>query len=172
MVLLLQLGAVLAAGVFVALAMRSSARPADVARALVVLAGAFAYIVFWSHFSQNIDSYRAARIGWRSLPPDQAAVAGVPKEPGFQTSFAEWIKLRLRPGERFYLVPSPTRDDGVYQWFTYRLLPNLTTSDPKQADWLVFYGTFPRQSGLSYLVKGVAERYGPGYSIARTRHAG
>ncbi len=162
----------LAAGVFVALAMRSRARPADVARSIVVVAGAFAYIVFWSHFSQNIDSYRAARIQWRLVPPEQAALAGVPPEPGLQAGFAEWIKQRLRPGERFYLVPSATRDEAVYQWFTYRLLPNLTTDDPKQADWLVFYGTFPRQSGLSHLVKGIAERYGPGYSIARTQRAG
>ena len=172
MVLLLQIFAVLAAGVFVALAWTSKARPVEVARALVVLAGAFAYIVFWSHIHQNIDAFKSERIAWRSLPPEQAAVAGAPKEPGFQTAFAEWIRGRIHPGDPIYLVPSPTRDEAVYQWFTYRLLPSFQTIEPEQADWLIFYGTTPKESGLRHEIKGVAERYGTGYSIARTNRAG
>jgi len=36
---------------------------------------------------------------------------------------------------------------------------------------LIFYGTNPRESGLTHLIKGIAEQYGPGYSLARTEHA-
>lgn len=172
MVFLLQIFAVLAAGVFVALAWTAEARPEAVARALVVLAGAFAYIVFWSHIQQNIDGFKSERISWRSVPPEQAAVAGAPPEPGFQTAFAEWIRGRIHPGDPIYLVPSTTRDEAVYQWFTYRLLPSFQTTEPEQADWLIFYGTTPKESRLRHEIKGVAERYGPGYSIARTTRAG
>jgi hypothetical protein len=171
MVFLFQLGAVLAAGVFVALAWTKKARPVDVARALVVLAGAFAYIVFWSHIHQNIDGFRGERIAWRSVPQEQAAVAGAPREPGFQTAFAEWIRGRIHSGDPIYLVPSTTRDEAVYQWFTYRLLPSFQTTEPEQADWLIFYGTTPKESGLRHEIKGVAQRYAPGYSIARTNRA-
>jgi hypothetical protein len=44
-------------------------------------------------------------------------------------------------------------------------------TEPQQADWLIFYDTNPRASGLTHLIKGVAEQYGPGYSIARTQRA-
>lgn len=172
MVFLFQLGAVLAAGVFVALAWTSKARPVDVARALVVLAGAFAYIVFWAHVHQDIDGFQAERISWRSVPPEQAALAGVPPEPGLQSAFAEWIRMRIHPGDSIYLVPSTTRDEAVYQWFTYRLLPSFQTTEPEQADWLIFYGTTPKETGLRHEIKGVAELYGPGYSLARTNHEG
>ena len=103
------------------------------------------------------------------MTPAQAALAGTP--PGVQSGFAEWIRARLAPGQRFYLAPSATQDVSVYQWFTYRLLPNLATDRPQEADWLIFYGTTPRASGYIHMIKGIATRYGPGYSIARARHA-
>jgi hypothetical protein len=171
MVVLLQLGAVLAAGLFVALVWTSSLRPADVARSLVVVACAFAYFAFWSHLSQQVDSFRAERILWSSVPPEQAAAAGAQNAPGMQSAFAEWIRARIHPGDRFYLVPSATRDEAVYQWFTYRLSPSLATAEPQQADWLIFYGSSPRQSGLIHAINGIAERYAPGYSLARTNRA-
>jgi hypothetical protein len=171
MVFLFQLGAVLAAGVFVALAWTSKARPVDIARAIVVLAGAFAYIVFWAHIRQNVDGFRSQRFAWRAVPQAQAAVAGVPAEPGLQSAFAEWIRDRIQLGDPIYLVPSTTRDEAVYQWFTYRLLPSFQTTSPDKADWLIFYGTNPKDSGLRHEIKGVAERYAPGYSIARTNRA-
>src|SRR5437763_16498185 len=139
MVFLFQLGAVLVAGVFVALAWTSKARPVDVARALVVLAGAFAYIVFWSHIHQNIDGFKGERIAWRAVPPAQAAVAGVPPEPGLQSAVAEWIRQRIHLGDPTYLVPSTTRDEPVYQPLTYRLLPSFQANEPAQAAWLVVY---------------------------------
>jgi len=114
-------------------------------------------------------SFWTQRAQWRLVA--EPAIAGAPKEPGFQAGFAEWIRERIKPGDHFYLVPSATRDDGVYQWFTFRLLPNLMSEKPEQADWLIFYGTNPRESGLTHLIKGIAEQYGPGYSLARTEHA-
>jgi hypothetical protein len=91
--------------------------------------------------------------------------------PSIQWAFAEWIRGRLNPGDRFYLVPSPARTEDVYQWFTFRLLPHLQSERPDQADWLVFYGISPRQSGLNADIRGKAIGYSPGYSMARVRHA-
>jgi hypothetical protein len=87
-----------------------------------------------------------------------------------QASLAEWIRGRIGPGERFYLVPTPTRDQAVYQWFTYRLLPNLASERLEEADWLVFYGATPPSTGLAGMVSRPIE-YSPGYSIARVRRA-
>jgi hypothetical protein len=169
MVLLLQLGAVLLAGSVASVAWSSSrASPQTIARTIIILAIAFAYLAFWGKVWQTSKSLLSQRSEWETLTPAEAAVAGTPG--GVQGSFAEWIRGRLKPGERFYLVPSATQDVSVYQWFTYRLLPNLATDRPQQADWLIFYGTSPRASGYIHLVKGVAAQYAPGDSIARVRH--
>jgi hypothetical protein len=170
MVLLFQLSAVLLAGSVASVAWSSSkTSPQAIARAIIILAVAFAYVAFWGKLWQTSKSLLSQHSQWETLTPAQAAVAGTPG--GVQGSFAEWIKGRLGPGERFYLVPSPTQDVSVYQWFTYRLLPNLATDRPQTADWLIFYGTSPRASGYIYLIKGLAPQYAPGYSIARVRHA-
>jgi len=173
MVFVLQLGAVVAAGVFAALAWGFRPWPVGAARSLVVIACALSYIVFWSHLSQNVDSFRSERVQWRATPPEQAAVAGAgAAESGLQSSFAEWIRARIGPDSRFYLVPSPTQDVAVYQWFTYRLLPSLATDAPQKADWLVFYGITPAKSGFAAEVDGPPLRYATDYSIARVRRAG
>jgi xanthosine utilization system XapX-like protein len=169
MALLFQIGAILTAGFVVALAWTARPGPPAIARSIVVIAVAFGYIAFWGHAWQNGKSFRAQRTQWRAVA--QPAIVGAPAEPGFQAGFAEWIRSRLEPGDRFYLVPSPTRDEAVYQWFTYRLIPSLVTEKPEQADWLIFYGINPRETGLTHLIKGIAEQYGPGYSLARTQHA-
>ena len=170
MVLLLQLGAVLLAGSVAAVAWSSSkASPQAVARAIVILALAFGYLAFWGKVWPTGKSLLSQRSQWEAMTPAQAALAGTP--PGVQSGFAEWIRARLAPGQRFYLAPSATQDVSVYQWFTYRLLPNLATDRPQEADWLIFYGTTPRASGYVHMIKGIATRYGPGYSIARARHA-
>jgi hypothetical protein len=171
MAFLLQLAAVLIAGLVVAGAWTSKVTPSSVARAIVVLAVAFGYVAFWGHVWQNGRSFWQQREAWKSLTPTQAALAGVPPVPGLQSGFAEWIRGRIQRGERFYLVPSPTRDDAVYQWFTYRLLPNLSSEEPEQSDWLIFYGTSPQESGLSRQITGAVQEFSPGYSMARTRHA-
>jgi hypothetical protein len=170
MAFLFELGAVLMAG-FVVAAWTAKPKPAEIARSLLLVAIAFAYIAFWGHLWQTGRSFWSERSDWKTVGRPQADVAGAPPEPGFQTPFAEWIRERLKPGDRFYLVPSPTRDEAVYQWFTFRLLPNLATDRPQQADWLIFYGTSPRQTGLIHSIRGIAQQYGPGYSIARTNHA-
>jgi hypothetical protein len=170
MVLLLQLGAVLLAGSVAAVAWSSSRASAEsIARAIVILALAFGYLAFWAKVWPTGKSLLSQRSQWETLTPAQAAVAGTPA--GIQGPFAEWIKSRLGAGQRFYLVPSATQDVSVYQWFTYRLLPNLATDQPKQADWLIFYGTSPRASGYIHMIRGIAEQYAPEYSIAKVRHA-
>ena len=169
MALLFQIAAILMAGFIVALPWRRRPKPSVVASSIAAVAVAFGYIAFWGHVWQNGKSFWAQRAQWRAVA--QPAIVGAPTEPGLQVGFAEWIRSRIKPGDRFYLVPSPTRDEAVYQWFTYRLLPSLMTEKPEQADWLVFYGINPRETGLTHLIKGVAEQYGPGYSLARTQHA-
>jgi hypothetical protein len=170
MMLAFQVASVLIAGVVVAIAWTSKATPYGVGRAIAVLAMAFGYIVFWGHVWQTGNGFWHQRDRWRTLSPAQAAVAGARPIPGLEYRFAEWIRVRIKPGDRFYLIPSPTRDEAVYQWFTYRLLPNLSSEEPRQSDWLIFYGTSPHESGAAEIT-GVVEQYAPGYSIARTRHA-
>ena len=170
MVLILQVGVVLLAASVAAIAWsRSKPSPTAVARAIAIFALAFGYLAFWGKVWHTSGSFLSERSRSGKLTPHQAVDAGAP--PGVQGHFAEWIRSRLEPGQRFYLVQLPTRDDSVYQWFTYRLLPNLETERPQRADWLIFYRTSPRASGYVHLIKGVAAQYAPGYSIAKVRHA-
>lgn len=171
MVLFFQTGAVLIAGTVLAFALSPKAGPAAIARAIALIGIAFGYIAFWGHFWQIDDSFKKMRSSWRTLSPAEAAVAGAAgAEPRMQASFAEWIRGRIGPGERYYLVPTPTRDDAVYQWFSYRLLPNLISERPTGAEWLVFYGATPQSSGLAGMISKPIE-YAPNYSIARVRRA-
>jgi hypothetical protein len=171
MLLFLQTGAVLMAGTVIGITVMSKAAPAAIARSIALVAVGFGYIAFWSHFWQIHDSFDTMRSQWETLSPAEAAIAGAANaEPGMQASFAEWIRGRIRPGERFYLVPTPTRDEAVYQWFTYRLLPNLMSERPAGADWLVFYGATPWSSGMAAKISKPI-RYAPNYSIARLRRA-
>lgn len=91
--------------------------------------------------------------------------------PGVNTSFAQWIKRRLEPGERYYLVSKGSNSEQVYQWFTYVLSPNLATTDPRQADWLIFYGDSAASSPYVQLIRVGAQRFEWGYSIAKVSHA-
>jgi hypothetical protein len=172
MALLFQVAAVLIAGSVVAMAWIEKPSRAAIARSIGVLAVAFGYIAFWGHVWQTGKSFWTQREQWQAMPQEQAEIAGAPLAPGVPTEFAEWIRGRLEPGDRFYLVPSPAISDAVYQWFTFRLLPNLSSEQPQQADWLIFYGTSPEESDFSSSISGVARQYRPGYAIARTRHAG
>src|SRR4051795_1647884 len=172
MLLLWQLVAVLVAGLFGALAWGVRLTPATAARSIGVFAGALAYLFFWTHAWPIADGYWSHRVAWKRVPPAEAAVAGAALA-GVQPGFAEWIRPQLQPGERFYLVFSgAARDEAVYQWFTYRLLPNLSSATPAKADWLIFFGTSPAQSGFRNQVRGTVTQYAPGYSIARALHAG
>ncbi len=173
MVLISQIAAVLVAGAFLSFGLAKQRTPAAIARSIFVLASLLAYLYFWAHAWSTPDSYWSQRSAWKRLPPDQAvATGGAAAEAGLQTGFAEWIRGRLKPGERFYLEPSSARDDpAVYQWFTYRLLPNLTSETPEHADWFVFYNTSPKASGVGARLRGVAEQYAPNFSIARVRRA-
>jgi xanthosine utilization system XapX-like protein len=172
MALLFQVAAVLIAGFVVAVAWIEKPSPAAIARSIGVLAVAFGYIAFWGHVWQTGKTFWTEREQWQTMTRAQAEIAGAPLAPGVSTEFAEWIRGRLEPGDRFYLVPSPALSDAVYQWFTFRLLPNLSSEQPRQADWLIFYGTSPEESDFSDSIAGDAWPYRPGYSIARTRHAG
>jgi hypothetical protein len=173
MVLISQIAAVLIAAVFLSFAVAKQRTPAAIARSIFVLASLFAYLFFWAHAWSTADNYWSQRSAWKRLSPDQAvATGGAAAQGGLQTGFAEWIRGQLKPGERFYLEPSSARDDpAVYQWFTYRLLPNLTSETPRQADWLVFYNTSPKASGVRAGLRGADEQYAPNFSIARVRHA-
>jgi hypothetical protein len=170
MVLLIQLAAVLLAGL-VAAAVWSSSKPSSqsVAQAIVVLAIVFGYLAFWGKVWKASDHLLSERSQWQKLTPAQAAVAGTPA--GVKTSFAQWIKHRLEPGERYYLISKLANNDQIYQWFTYVLSPNLATANPRQADWLIFYGASAASTPYTQLIRGVPQRYGRGYSIARVSHA-
>jgi hypothetical protein len=169
MLLLLQVAGVLVAGAVVAALVFGGARPAAVRGAVVVLAVAFAYLAFWSHVWSIGKTFNDQRRQWAAESPAQAEVAGTPADAVLNASFAEWIRARLRRGETFYLLPSPTRDTAVVQWFTFRLLPNLSSKRPRDADVLVFYDTTPRAAGYGALAERLLS-YQPKYAIAR-QHA-
>lgn len=173
MALVFQLGAVLMAGFVVAVAWTAKPTPAAIARSIGVLAMALGYIAFWGHVWQTGDSFWSQRAQWEATPRAQAELAGGQLVlPGVSTGFAEWIRPRLKPGDRFYIDPgSAPRNEAVYQWLTFRLLPNLATENPQQADWLIFHGMSPEESKISGSSAGIVQQYAPGYSILRVRHA-
>jgi hypothetical protein len=173
MLLLGEVTAALLAGVLGALAWTRKVTPASVARWIFVLATVFAYLFFWGHLWSISHGFWSDRSTWDGVPREKAAAAGaVESDADLRTGFADWIHRRLKTGDSFYLVPAKARSNAaVYQWFTYRLLPSLSTPRPDEAKWLIFYGTSPARSGFSGWLAGTAEQYERNYSIARIRHA-
>jgi hypothetical protein len=169
MILVLQIGAALVAGAALAAAAAGRGTRMTLAGALAVLAISLGYLAFGSRVWQAGKLFADQRGAWEHVTPYEASVAGAP--PSVDRSFADWIDARLRPGDSFFIAPPAGSDPGVLQWFTFRLLPHLAAEDAAHANVLIFYGTNPRKSGLSGRVAGVAEQYGPGLSIARTRNA-
>jgi hypothetical protein len=173
--LLLQVGAVLAAGLVIAAAGLGRTTSDAIARAIVLLVLALGYLAFWSHVWPNSHTFLDQRSDWSALTPAQAAMAGtaqasIPPEAGPQAAFVEWIRGRLPKGTRYYIVPTTSQATGYYQWYTYRLLPNLAAARPGDAQWLIFYGTTPEASGYEDRL-GEQLQFAPGYSIARLRRA-
>ena len=169
MILVLQIAAALVAGAVLVAAAAGRGTRLTLAGGLAVLAIALGYLAFGSRVWQAGNLFADQHDAWEHVAPYDASVAGAP--PSVDRGFADWINGRLRPGDSFFIVPPAGNDPGVLQWFTFRLLPHLSSEDASDADVLVFYGTNPRKSGLSGRVAGVAEQYGPGLSIARTRNA-
>jgi hypothetical protein len=168
-ILLLQVAGFLAAGAVVSAALTRRTGVVGVATALGVLAVALGYVAFASHAFSIGKVFDSQRAYWATLTPAQEELAGTPGIPG---AFVEWIRGRIRPHETFYIVPSPTTNDAITQWYTYRLLPNLEVDHPRNADLLIFFGTTPKRSGYASLVSGPVQRFDKTSSIARTHHAG
>jgi hypothetical protein len=167
MILLLQVAGLLAAGAVASALLFRTTRAAMVPTALVVLAVAFSYIAFWGHVWSLGRTFLDQHSNWSRQPPGQAEVAGTPA--GVQSPFAEWLRTRIKPGERFYFIPM--QDVGAYQWFTYRLMPNLAVDKPAKADVVIFYGTTPKKNGYRPSSFAKLEQYAPSFSIGRVANA-
>jgi hypothetical protein len=168
MILVFEVAAFLAAAAAVSTLVAGKVNFSAITRTLAVLAIGFGYLTFGSHVWQITKSFSDQHKAWAQLTPAQEELAGAPTP---ADPFVEWILPRIRPHETFFIVPSPSVDEAVRQWFTYRLLPHLETERPADADLLIFYGTTPKLSGLSSLLSGDVEKLDKNSLIARTRHA-
>jgi hypothetical protein len=168
MILVLQVTAVFVAAAVVSAAAGKKPSAASVASAIAVLAVALGYLAFGSRVWQTGQLFSSQHKAWAPLDPNQAAVAG---SPGVEGAFAEWIRGRIRPKDTFFLAGDAGNDPGVLQWFTYRLLPNLSAPDERHADVLIFYSTTPKQAHDLRLIQGRAQVFAPNFSIARTKDA-
>jgi hypothetical protein len=173
MLFLGEVAAALLLGVLGALIWTKNAKPTSVAQWIFVFATVFAYLFFWVHVWSVTDGFWSHRSTWKPLPRESGPAAGAVEENAdLRVGFADWIRRRIKAGDSFYIVPANARaEPAVYQWFTYRLLPNVASERADSADWLIFYDTSPAHSGLSAQLDGAPEQYARNYSIGRTRHA-
>ena len=169
MILVLEVAAFLAAAAVVSTLFARKANFSAITSTLAVLAVGLGYFTFGAHAWQTIQIFSDQHKAWSQLTPAQEELVGSPTS---ADSFVEWIRGRIRPHESFFIVPSPSVDEAVRQWYTYRLLPHLETDRPEDADLLIFYGTSPKLSRLSSLISGKVDRLDKTSLIARTKHAG
>ena len=83
--------------------------------------------------------------------------------------FLAWAKRHLADEETFGFVIGNSEEAGsLQQWALFQLAPHLAVEPPTAGDWVVFYDVNPDEySRLAEL-----DVYGPGFAIARNRHAG
>lgn len=138
-----------------------------VAGALVLLVAVVASFQVADRYWGTSTQLRRDRDARSALSAPAAAL-----KPGtdnnFDTTFLAWVKGRLRPGERFYVVPGgPQGEGGAYQWSTYQLLPNISTAKPEDADVLVFYDADPATTDWDEQRFGPAAVFADGFAVAR-----
>jgi hypothetical protein len=165
MILLLQIVGLLGAAAIASMLLLRETRSASLLAMLVTLAVAFSFVAFWGHAWSLGKMFLDQQSAWSHVSPSAAEVAGAPPEPGFQGPFAEWIRGRIKPVEHVYFVPSATSDQAVYQWFSYRLTPNLVVNDPAKADYFIFYGSRPKRRYAGKTLK--LETFAPMFVLGR-----
>lgn len=103
---------------------------------------------------------------------------------GVNTSFVQWVKDQLRPGDSYYMVMTAAPEAAAFpQWITYRFLPNLATgiegqlgngtvrqgspSAVTKADWVIFYDVDPRKWRTARGNQGQLQRIAPTFGLLR-----
>jgi hypothetical protein len=199
--LLLQTVGVVAATVLVAKLIQAEIGSDRYLFSCIVVTAVFSLVLFFTQVDRGVRQMREERrtIGASS----QAVCSGAPCRPylnltateainqvgariGVNTSFVQWVRNRLRPGDSYYLVMTMSPGAAAApQWITYRLLPHLATgiegqlgngtvrqgspSAVSKADWVIFYDVDPRKWPTARVNQGHLERLSPTFALLRRR---
>ena len=133
-----------------------------------------ATVLFWDHVWQ---------IG-SELPRSTRAASAVSSfdarhegDPSANNLFLEWARkemLAVAPHGRgtYYMEPASVLEEPrLGQWSTYVLLPERATSQPSEADSIVFYGVSPILTADQGREFGEITEYSPGYALALRSNA-
>jgi hypothetical protein len=168
MTLLMQIAAVVAAGVAVSALVRRLP-PRGLAQGAAMAAVGVATVLGWH---QGWIAAKQLDAGRRAPKLDRTAAdvyAG--RQSGVNVDFLAWVAARIPPGGSYTFVPRLGAGTLEYQWGTYQLTPRRLI-DPRNADYLVFLGVDPRTAEYPRAAFDRPQRFASGFAIARRRGAG
>jgi hypothetical protein len=119
---------------------------------------------------------RSFRAGTKADAPISKQAAELAGGTGTNTAFLAWARTKIVSGRQaptFWILPGAARANPlVYQWSTYQLLPARETDQPREANWIVFYGVTP--SSVDYDARAFRRlyTYAPGFALAQRPDAG
>jgi hypothetical protein len=135
---------------------------------VVVVVTVASALNFWRGGWQKGQKLLDARAANSKLSTADAATAGG-RAFHAREDFLRWVETRLPEQARVYLVCTSACTRGLDYWITFRLLPRRFANRAAQADWVLFYATRLRSSGVSRTSIGRFVDFAPGYGIARVR---
>ena len=171
MTLLLEVAAFVIVGLLLVVFMGMPLARQSVLAALGLVAVALRYFVFWAHVWTFGRTLADERTSWSQLSPAQVATYGGTVAATVDVGFTEWLRGQIPEDSTFYLAQTSPRDEGQYQWITYRLLPDLAVDNPAHADWIVFYDVDPRRGQYAGVAVEGYRGYAAHRGVARVRSA-
>jgi hypothetical protein len=171
MTLLLEAAAFVIVGVLLVVFTGMPVARQSVLAALGLVAVSLGYFIFWAHVWTFGRTFADDRTSWSQLSREQAASFGGSAIGTVDVGFTEWLRGQIPEGSTFYLAQTSPRDQGQYQWITYRLLPALAVDDPAHADWIVFYDVAPQRGHYAGVAVEEYRSYAAHRGLAKVRNA-
>jgi hypothetical protein len=173
MSLLAEIIGVLAAGTAIAMFIgRSTSSRSRGAAGVAVAVVAVMSVLFFENGWSMISAYPAATRADQVIPKATAETAAGATNIGFLAwARSKMVSSSLPPS--FTMIPQTVRNDAfTYQWSTYQLLPAFETTNPRRADWLVFYEVNPGRVPYDRARFTRLTVYSAGFALAERTHVG
>lgn len=115
--------------------------------AVPAVVGLLSLVMFATHVSSSERFMQIKRDAFAALTPQQVVNGGAHVMAlQVNTPFLDWVTMQIpKKATFFWEAPDAARTRSeIGEWALYRLLPRTVVSEPRKADWIIFYESNPK----------------------------